>query len=158
MASWKRVQKERLQRQEEAGKKHLEELNLIKPQLEAMQAADRNFSLKDFLGFLYSTHPPKSGKKLPDDLQRRSITMLKRVLLEAIREYSPSNQAQYFKDGDATVPKDWSLLCGEIQKILNRHYEDNFKTSPSAKTEDEKEGDQKNDNDNNDEKDDKKGE
>jgi len=130
MGSWKHVYKARQKRQEEMSKKHAEELKAIAPELGALREAINNFSLKDFLAFLYDKHPPRSGRKLPADLQSKATAGMKRVLLETIREYSPSNQAQYFQAGG--VPREWELLCTEIQKMLNSKYEANYKSSTDS--------------------------
>merc|ERR1712232_1449333 len=94
---------------------------VIAPFLKAMKEANDILSLSDFVDVLYKTHPPKSGRLAPE----RSCRTSKRLLLETIREYSPSGQAQYFDR--CAVPREWELLCSEIQKLLNGRYEADFK-------------------------------
>lgn len=124
MASWKYVNRTRLRRQAEAAAAYARELQAIAPQLESLKGAFAAFSFGEFLVVLYKTHPPKSGRPAPS---AGCGTTTKRMVLEAIREYSPSNQAQHFPGG--SVPRAWELLCQEVQKILNRYYEENFKSS-----------------------------
>lgn len=127
MASWKYVHRARLRRQAEASAAYARELQAIAPQLEALKGAWAAFSFGEFLVTLYKAHPPKSGRAAPS---AGCGTTKKRMVLEAIREYSPSNQAQHFPGG--SVPRAWELLCQEVQKMLNRYYEENFKSGEAG--------------------------
>jgi len=123
MASLKFVQKVRAKREAAEAKKREEELKTIKAELDAVTAANTGGMLF-LMRWLYQHQPPHNGKKckVPDDM-KTDEDVTKKSLMIVIRDYSPNPFT-----ADPSKRK-LELLYTEIQKFLNRYYEDNFKNT-----------------------------
>jgi len=130
MASLKFVQKVRAKREAAEAKNREEELKTIKAELDAVTAANTGGMLS-LMRWLYQHQPPHNGNKckVPDDM-KTDEDVTKKSLMFVIRDYSPNPFT-----ADPTKRK-LELLYTEIQKFLNRYYEDNFKNSSTGTTDD----------------------
>jgi len=134
-AAWYKVSFEALQRyQRESVIKdesaEQEELAAYKKELEEeindINAADvggGRSGVANILRHLYKTYPPKNeNNKLDEEalaaaLKDDEMKGIKKILVTAIQHYHPDKQ-----DKDKFGMK-WSVLCEEITKVLNSHYE-----------------------------------
>ena len=68
------------------------------------------------LKFIYAEFPPKNvdHKMLEGDMKDTNV--LKKIVVKAIQHYHPDKQVEHNDNK-------WSVLCTEITKMLNAHYE-----------------------------------
>ena len=85
---------------------------------------DHNSDAISFIKHLYVNYPPKlsSWVKPGEEVMKNWDSLgrskeYKRLLLEALRRYHPD------KVGQNEHGKEWEVLCDEITKMLNLHYE-----------------------------------
>jgi hypothetical protein len=92
------------------------EKGLVWKELREIMRFYHKVPLKEFLDYVYSAFPPKTGNEVAKG------GLSKAVLLQALRDYNPGTQKMYFPSV-AEVPPSWLNLCSEIQKLLNVEYE-----------------------------------
>lgn len=121
-----RYQQESLVEEEE--RRHKERKHCLKElqkEISDLNQADVGADAADFLKHIYATYPPKNSDWTLD----LSLSP-KKMLLKSILHYHPDKQPT-----DAYGVK-WSVLCGEIIKIMTRRYE-RYKFEPTTSTTDE---------------------
>jgi len=108
-------QAEKIAEEEEKKSKSKEVyLNLLSETLELIRK-ESNCGATSLLQYLYKTHPPKNPTQtIPTE------TELKKQLIRCISHYHPDKQT--LNEADPESMK-WYVLCEEITKILNYHYQ-----------------------------------
>ena len=100
----------------------------LEAELKDIKAANVGYGAEGLLRHLYKTYPPKNPEHKLNDEDLGERAKMKKALLTAIQHYHPDKQ-----DKEQHGRK-WAVLCEEITKLLNGHYE-SFKFPPSEQTE-----------------------
>ena len=95
--------------------KYLKELEAELKDLEEANTGSGTSGVQCFMKHLYKTYPPKNPEHKLDEKSMEDNT--KKALLAAILHYHPDKQ-----DKEQHGHK-WTVLCEEITKLLNGHYE-----------------------------------
>eukprot|EP00596_Hydrurales_sp_CCMP1899_P001986 CAMPEP_0119054278 /NCGR_PEP_ID=MMETSP1177-20130426/74965_1 /TAXON_ID=2985 /ORGANISM="Ochromonas sp, Strain CCMP1899" /LENGTH=511 /DNA_ID=CAMNT_0007034469 /DNA_START=1048 /DNA_END=2583 /DNA_ORIENTATION=- len=97
-------------------------LLILKPKLEAMDAAIALFQGKSYQAYSLLTHiyehvPPKNGELLSENLDKNDKEAMKKAIKKAICHYH-TDMSSNKREG-----MEWLILCEEITKKLNNFYE-----------------------------------
>ncbi|KAL8559224.1 hypothetical protein ACOMHN_040348 [Nucella lapillus] len=114
-----RFQQEQVMATDEPYQKEREEvMNLLKEDLDTLNAKKKDLSKMGFLKFIYTTYPPKNplyrSAEVPDPPE---WGQLKKLYQKAVIHYHP-DKVDVEEHG-----KTWKVLSGEITKLLTSNYE-----------------------------------
>jgi len=138
---WFKKSKEFLVRQQEqatedAEKERRKKMEPVKADIEALAKVQRTGTMQEVVEYIYRVYPISSGEK--DESRAAPDSGTKAGLMTAVRDYHPdkisqtegSKQPQSLS-GAPFSAEGWNLVCQEICKVLNYHYETAYKNVPS---------------------------
>jgi len=136
-AGWYKTCTEALQRYQSESVTHDEEIRQqerqqyikeLEAELKDLKEADVGSGAEGLLRHIYKTYPPKNPEHKLDDEDLDDRDKVKKALLTAVLHYHPDKQ------DTGQHGRKWTVLCEEITRLLNGHYE-TYKFPPNEETE-----------------------
>jgi len=100
----------------------------LEAELKDLKEADVGSGAEGLLRHIYKTYPPKNPEHKLDDEDLDDRDKVKKALLTAVLHYHPDKQ------DTGQHGRKWTVLCEEITRLLNGHYE-TYKFPPNEETE-----------------------